>query len=248
MKKFQDKVVVVTGGASGIGAAVADAFSREGAVVAALDIKAPASDRQVDHIHYYTCDVADEKMVEATFDQVAAKFGQIDVLVHCAALLGVSAPFHQLTLETWNRYIDVNLTGSFLVSRAAASRMVAKGISGRIILIGSVNSFASERFAAPYASSKGGVRLLTRAAAIDLARYGITVNMIAPGPVVTPPLQEKFDSPELRKIFERVMPGGAPGIPSDIASAALFLASPDSGFINGTDLVVDGGLLAQIMN
>ena len=246
MQRFTGKVVVVTGGASGIGAGIAAAFAQEGATVAVLDIRAGAADQETDR-RFYECDVSDENSVEATFDRVAAECGAVDILVHCAALLGVSAPFHELTLDTWSRYIDTNLTGSFLASRAAASRMVANGTAGRLILIGSVNSFASERSAAPYASSKGGVRMLTRSAAVDLAKYGITVNMIAPGPIGTPATQHSFGAPDVKQTFERVLPGGLPGTPSDIAAAALFLASPESGFINGTDLVIDGGLLAQIL-
>nr|WP_246422940.1 SDR family oxidoreductase [Mycoplana azooxidifex] len=248
MTRFQDKIVVVTGGASGIGASIADAFRREGAKVAVLDIHLPEVSVRGEDIWYRECDIASEAAVEGSFDAVQAQLGPVDVLVHCAAKLGVSAPFHEVTAEAWNSYIDINLTGSFLASRAAASRMVANGTPGRIVLIGSVNSFASERNAAPYASSKGGVRLLTRSAAIDLARYGITVNMIAPGPIVTPPLEDKFASPELTQIFDRVLPGGKPGRPADIASTALFLALPESAFITGADIVVDGGMLAQILN
>ena len=248
MAKFQDKVVVVTGGASGIGAGVAEAFAAEGSRGAVLDIRLPEADGSAGTIRWYHCDVANEAAVEATFDQITVECGGLDVLVHCAALLGVSGPFHELTLDVWNRYIDTNLTGSFLVTRAAASRMVASGTKGRLILLGSVNSFASERFAAPYASSKGGIRMLTRSAAIDLARYGITVNMIAPGPIATPATQERYSAPDTRQIFERVLPASLPGSPADIAAAALFLAAPESGFVAGTDIVVDGGLLAQIMN
>ena len=248
MSKFQDKVVVVTGGASGIGAAVANAFASEGAHVAVLDIKTPQDEQSFGMIRRYHCDVGDEAAVEAAFDKVTADYGAVEILVHCAAVLGLSGPFHELTLEVWKRYIDVNLTGAFLASRAAASRMVASGTRGRVILVGSVNSFASERFAAPYASSKGGIRMLTRSASIDLARYGITVNMIAPGPIATPATQERFDTPEVRQTIERVVPAGNPGKPADIAAAALFLASPDSSFVTGTDLVVDGGMLAQILS
>ena len=248
MPKFVAKVVVITGGASGIGAAVADAFAQEGAHVAVLDIRESDAEPSAGRIRRHRCDVADEGAVETAFDRVTAEFGNVDVLVHCAAILGLSGPFHQVTLDAWKRYIDTNLTGAFLAARAAASRMVASGTPGRLILIGSVNSFASERLAAPYASSKGGIRMLTRSAAIDLAQYGITVNMIAPGPITTPATQAQFDEPGLRQTLERVMPAGLPGKPADVAAAALFLASPDSGFVNGADLVVDGGMLAQILN
>ncbi|MDX8465686.1 SDR family NAD(P)-dependent oxidoreductase [Mesorhizobium sp. VK23B] len=247
MHKFKDKVVVVTGGASGIGAATVDAFWLEGARVAALDIKERA-EKAPDGVRSYPCDVADETSVEATFDRVVSEIGNIDVVVHSAAVLGGSGPFHQLNLDTWNRYINTNLSGSFLVSRAAASRMVAQGTKGRIILVGSVNSVASERGAAPYASSKGGIRMLTRSAAVDLAPYGITVNMILPGPITTPATRKNFEQLETRRIFERVLPGGLPGLPTDIAAAALFLASPESRFVTGTDLLVDGGMFAQILN
>jgi NAD(P)-dependent dehydrogenase (short-subunit alcohol dehydrogenase family) len=124
--------------------------------------------------------------------------------------------------------------------------MIAAGVEGRIVLIGSVNSFAAERNAAPYASSKGG-RLLTRAAAVDLAQYGITVNMIAPGPITTPATQANFETDATKHVFARVLPGGSPGTPADVAAAAMFLASRES-FITGTDLLVDGGMFARIMN
>lgn len=246
MRRFEGKVVIVTGGASGIGAATVDAFKAEGAKVAVLDIRQPPTARA--DVYDCRCDVSNEQSVEASFEEVGRILGDVDVVVHAAAVLGGSGPFHQLTLEAWKRYIDVNLTGSFLVARAAAARMVAKGAEGRIILVGSVNSVASERGAAPYASSKGGMRMLTRSAAVDLAAYGITVNMILPGPILTPATASNFEQPETRSLFERVLPAGKPGSPSDIAAAALFLASPESRFVTGTDLVVDGGMFAQILN
>lgn len=249
MKRFDGKVVVVTGGASGIGAATVDAFLAEGARVAVLD-RAFKSARQkaVDAPVDVVCDVSQEGEVEAAFDGIVNRWGAVDVVVHGAATLGASAPFHEVSLATWREYIDTNLTGSFLVSRAAANRMIAGGIEGRIILVGSVNSFAAEREAAPYAVSKGGVRLLTRAAAVDLARFGITVNMVAPGPITTPATAGNFESEATKALFSRVLPAGGPGQPQDVAAAILFLATKESRFITGTDIVVDGGMFAQILS
>ena len=248
MTDFSGQVAVVTGGASGIGAAVAAAFVAEGASVAVLDLDKPGEVAPHGRLVHHRCDVSDEAAVEATFDRVRQLWSRIDVVVHAAAVLGGSGPFAELTLDQWRRYIDVNLTGSFLVARAAATRMIADGVRGRIVLIGSVNSFAAERGAAPYVASKGGVRLLTRAAAVDLAQHGITVNMIAPGPILTPATRAAFETEATRSSLERALPAGRPGSPGDVAAAALFLASPGSGFITGTDLVVDGGMFAQILN
>lgn len=246
--RFIGKVVVVTGGASGIGAAVVDAFRQEGAEVAILDVAPADVDQGRTSALGIHCDVSDEEAVDAAFDQIMARWNRVDVVIHSAALLGGSGPFEDLSLERWRRHIDVNLTGSFLVCRAAAQRMIARKIEGRIILVGSVNSYAAERHAAPYVASKGGVRLLTKAAAVDLARHGITVNMIAPGPILTPATAENFDSPATREIFAHVLPGGEPGRPADVAAVALFLGSPESRFVTGTDILVDGGMFAQILN
>ena len=118
---------------------------------------------------------------------------------------------------------------------------------GRIVTIGSVNSFAAEPTAAPYVASKGGVRLLTKAMAVDLARHGITVNMIAPGPIAVPHNAETFASPPLLRSFERLVPAGGAGGPADIANAAVFLCEDASRYVTGTELVVDGGTLALVM-
>lgn len=249
MAKFDGKVVVITGGASGIGAASAQAFLAEGARVAVLDrvftgtaAEAPATKTEE------ICNVCDESAVESAFDRIQQRWGRIDIVVHSAAALGGSGPFQDLTLATWQNYINTNLTGSFLVCRAGARRMIDQGVEGRIILVGSVNSFAAERNAAPYVASKGGVRLLTKAAAVDLAPFGITVNMVAPGPVRTPATAGNFETEATRNVFSRVLPGGEPGMPEDIAAAVLFLASPESRFITGTDIIADGGMSAQILN
>ena len=240
-QRFAGKVCLVTGAAGGIGAAVARAFADQSAAVVAADIKRPELfDARV-------CDVSEPESVRDLVDGVARDHGGIDVLFHAAALLGGSGPFLDVSPETFSRMIAVNLTGSFLVAQAVAKRMVAKGTAGRIILVGSVNSFAAEPTAVPYVASKGGVRLLAKAMAVDLARHRITVNMVAPGAITVERNAALFASEPMRRLYDHLIPLGGAGAPADIAHAALFLADAESGYINGAELVVDGGLLAQIL-
>lgn len=240
-ERFRQKVCLVTGAAGGIGAAVAAAFAREGAVVVAVDLHAPGI------FDSRACDISEQASVETLVSSLRERYGRIDVLFHAAALLGGSGPFLDVAFDEFRRYLDVNLNGSFLVSQAVARLMVETQIAGRIILVGSVNSFAAEPTAVPYATSKGGVRLLAKAMAVDLARYRITVNLIAPGAITVPRNAALFGSDSMRELYDHLIPMGGPGTPADVAEAALFLASDASRYITGAELVVDGGLLAQIL-
>jgi NAD(P)-dependent dehydrogenase (short-subunit alcohol dehydrogenase family) len=244
--RLAGKVAIVTGASGGIGAGCAARFRDEGALVVAADLAPPDPSLGIADLPFVACDVSDVDAVTRLVAAAEARAGRIDALVHAAALLGGSGPFLEVDREAWDAYIRVNLTGTFLVAQAVARSMARTG-GGRIVTIGSVNSFAAEPTAAPYVASKGGVRLLTKAMAVDLARHGITVNMIAPGPITTPRNEAVFGSPLLTESFARLVPVGGAGAPADIANAAVFLCEEASRFVTGTELVVDGGALALTM-
>ncbi|MFO1058247.1 MAG: SDR family oxidoreductase [Dongiaceae bacterium] len=244
--RLAGKVAIVTGAAGGIGAGCAARFRDEGAQLVVADLAPPDAALGIADLAFVACDVADAAAVERLVATALARHGRIDALVHAAALLGGSGPFLEVSREAWEAYIRVNLTGTFLVAQAVARAMAAGG-GGRIVTIGSVNSFAAEPTAAPYVASKGGVRLLTKAMAVDLARHGITVNMIAPGPITTPRNAALFGSPALAESFARLVPAGGAGTPADIANAAVFLCEEAGRFVTGTEIVVDGGALALTM-
>jgi NAD(P)-dependent dehydrogenase (short-subunit alcohol dehydrogenase family) len=244
--RLDGKVAIVTGAAGGIGAGCAARFRDEGAEVVVADLVPPDEALGIADLPFIQCDVSVAADVARLVGAAERRRGRIDALVHAAALLGGSGPFLEVTAESWEAYIRVNLTGTFLVGQAVARAMAATG-GGRIVTIGSVNSFAAEPTAAPYVASKGGVRLLTKAMAVDLARHRITVNMIAPGPIAVPRNADIFASPPLVRSFARLVPAGGAGGPADIANAAVFLCEDASRYVTGTEIVVDGGTLALLM-
>ena len=247
ISRFCSKVVLVTGAAGGIGAAVVRSLLEEGAIAVASDLKPPAAELAISGARFIAADVRDRASVDNLVKQAAGIAGGIDALIHTAAVLGASGPFESLTINDWSYYLDVNLTGTFHVCQAVAQSMIATGIRGRIVTMGSVNAFAAEPEAAPYVASKGGIRLLTKAMAVDLARHGIAVNMVAPGPITVPRNIEFFARPDLVSLFTQCIPAGGPGMPEDVAKTALFLADPSLFFVTGAELAVDGGAMAQVL-
>lgn len=243
--RFQDKVVLVTGAAGGIGAATVRALVAEGAIAVASDLKPPAVELGIGAARYIEVDVADRASVDRLVAETEAIAGRIDALVHTAAILGASGPFEELSATDWSRYLDINLTGTFNACQSVARSMIRTGTRGRLVTTGSVNSFAAEPEAAPYVASKGGIRLLTKAMAVDLARHGIAANMVAPGPIHVPRNAELFAQPELVALFAQSVPFGSAGSADDVARAALFLADPNLSFVTGAELAVDGGTMAQ---
>lgn len=245
--RFEGNVVLVTGAAGGIGAATVRALLDEGATVFASDVAAPQAELNITGAQFVAADICDRRAVDRLVAAAESFAGHIDALVHAAAKLGASGPFEATSAEDWSHYIDVNLTGTFHVCQSVARSMIARELGGRLVTVGSINAFAAEPEAAPYVASKGGIRMLTKAMAVDLARHGIAVNMVAPGPITVPRNQALFQTPELAALFAQSIPAGAAGSPEDVAKAALFLADPKLDFITGAELLVDGGLMAQIL-
>ena len=238
--RLRDQRAIVTGVAGGIGAAIARQFADEGADVLGVDLRAPDLALGIADLPFLSCDIADRSAVEA----MVARRGQVDILAHAAARLGGSGPFLDTSDEDWHTYLHTNLTGSFVLCQTIARAMVAGGKGGRIITFGSVNSFAAEPNACPYVTSKGGMRMLTRAMAVELAGHGIAVNMIAPGPITVARNAELFGAPSYVRHLEQVVPMRRTGTPKEIATVAVFLADPDNSYVTGAEIVADGGLLA----
>jgi len=251
MGRLEGKVAVLTGAASGIGAASALRFAEEGAVLAGFDQHeaddgdwAAAAGRAADSL-FETGDVRDVARIDAFIATVRERFGRIDVLVNSAGV-GAGGYVHLLDPDEWDRVIDVNLKGTFLLCRAALPAMLEQK-SGSIVNLASVEGIEGMEVTSAYNASKGGVVLLSKNMAIDYARQGIRVNCICPGFIDTPLLRDVMGNPEMTAIRKRVADAhmlGRFGRPVEIANAALFLASDEASFVTGHSLVVDGGFTA----
>jgi 3-oxoacyl-[acyl-carrier protein] reductase len=251
MRRFAGKSVIVTGGASGIGEAAAARFLSEGARVLIMDVSAPnlaAARERLDatarafggELHLSQGDVTVEADVEALVRRALETFGRIDVLINNAGI-DYLEPFLEIPRERWDRVIDVNLTGMFLVGQHVA-RAMARERHGTIVLTSSTNGIVGEDRQAHYNASKGGVTLLTKSMAIELGPYNIRVNAVCPGYIVTP-LAEALDSPEAMAAYATTLPLGRLGTPDEVAAVFAFLASEDAAFITGETVVIDGGQL-----
>jgi pyridoxal 4-dehydrogenase len=239
--KLQGRVAIVTGAAQGIGKAIAEKLSAEGATVVVADINgegAKAASAGIANSSPYTIDISDEAQVKALVADTVAKHGKIDVLVNNAAIVPFTL-WDDIDLAEWRRIMNVNLDGTFLMCRHVSDEMRTKGY-GRIVNICSNVILAGTPNLAHYAASKGGVFGLTRVLATELGKYGITANQVAPGlttseGVMAGPFVESFDFVAMLQ----ALPGR--GAPSDIAPAVAFLASEEAGWISGQMLVADGG-------
>jgi glucose 1-dehydrogenase len=244
--RFAGLRILVTGAAGGIGAAAARAFRDEGGSVVASDVNVPDTGLGIGDLEFVAADVTNAAAVEAMVATAAGTEGRIDVLVHTAAILGGSGPFVDVPPDIFARYWAVNVMGTVHVAQAVARRMIATGAGGSIITFGSINSLAAERNCSPYATSKGAVRLLTRAMAVDLAQHGIRANIVLPGPVSVPRNADWFARQQIKDSFEAAIPMKRAGDPDELVAALFYLADPRSSYTTGTDIVIDGGMNAFV--
>ena len=254
MKRFQDRVVVVTGGGSGIGQATALAFAREGGRVVVFDSSRPAAkrfaalaaDQGLDG-QSLTVDVGRSRDVQRGVAAVILRFGAIHILVNDAGVEH-AALLHETAEEDWDRVLGVNLKGVFLMSRWVLPAMVRAG-GGAVVNLGSISGLLGWPLYAAYAASKGGVIQLTRQMAVDYARFNIRVNCVCPGTTWTPLVERLFaqeaDPEAAKATIAARHPLGRFARPEEIAEAILFLASEEASFITGAVLPVDGGYTAK---
>jgi len=245
MGRLDHKVALVTGAGRGIGRAIAVRFAREGASLVAADLDAENAETTAAQIvaaggkaQSRAVDVGVEEQVEELVAAAVRDWDRIDLLVNVAGV-GLTRLFVNTTLEQWEHVLRVNLTGCFLCSRAVA-RVMSGRRSGKIINIASLSGQRGGTGRAAYGASKAGVSMLTKVMAVELARYGITVNEIAPGPVNTEMTAVTHDE-ATRAAYERLIPMGRYAERDEIADAAVFLASSEADFITGQTLNVDGG-------
>ena len=245
--RFQDKVVIVTGGASGIGETTARQFADEGAHVVIADFSergqavADAIAKDGPRTLFVRTDVADSASVRNMVQRTVEAFGRIDVLFANAGIAH-DAPIDQLDEASWTRTLDINLTGIYLCDKYVIEQMLAQG-GGVIVNCGSIHSHVGKAGVTAYAAAKGGVKLLTQTLAIDYGARGIRVNAVCPGYIDTPLLKEI--PAEAKAELASLHPMGRLGRPEEVARTVLFLASDDASFVTGASLLVDGGYTAQ---
>jgi NAD(P)-dependent dehydrogenase (short-subunit alcohol dehydrogenase family) len=248
-KRFEDKVVAVTGGGGGIGDAAATEFAREGARVAVLDLDQGLADAAAERLRAlggdasaYRVDVASSEQVDDVFGRIAQDLGGCDVLVNSAGISRVGDPTHELSDEIWNQSIAVMQTGTFFCTRAAGRIMIEQR-SGSVINISSIRGFSPNPGRLAYCAAKAAVLIMTQVTAGEWARYGVRVNAVAPGVEATPMWKRDvelglFDE----QVYCDLVPAGRIGDPAEVARLCTFLASDEAEYITGACVTIDGGL------
>ncbi|KAA0971862.1 glucose 1-dehydrogenase [Aureimonas fodinaquatilis] len=240
---LEGRVAIVTGGASGIGLAAARELAKAGATVTILDRAFP---EEASEFATKVLDVTSEDAVAVAFDAIATEAGRLDILVNSAGI-AIRRPALDLSVEDWNRVVDVNMTGSFLCAREAARHMIAFGNGGAIVNVASIMGLSGGGLYPniSYQTTKGAIINMTRALAVEWAASNIRVNAVAPTYVRTPFISALLEQPELMKKIADMTPLGRLAEPEEVAAAIVFLAAPASGMVTGHTLPVDGGFLAQ---
>jgi NAD(P)-dependent dehydrogenase (short-subunit alcohol dehydrogenase family) len=251
-----DQVVLITGGASGIGAAMAERFAKEGAWVVIADIEQErgeeTSARLGNHVSFFQTDVSGETSFCSMIASAHQRFGRIDALINNAGISGPGGSIADISVEDFDRTMAVLLRGTFLGMKHVAPVMKQRG-SGVIINIASVAGLIAGNGLHLYSAAKAGIIHLTRSVALELAEFGIRVNCICPGAIATPLFgktaglttdESERSLPALKDLLKGMQPLGQVGLPEDIANAALWLASSESRFVTGQIIAVDGGVTA----
>jgi glucose 1-dehydrogenase len=245
-----NKVVVVTGASSGIGRSIAHAFAREGAAVAVNYARdAEGAESTVKEIEdgggraiAVQADVSKPEDIKALVERTVKELGRLDVMVNNAGVEH-KMPFLDTPLEIWEEVLAVNLTGPWLGCQEAARQMVNQGGSGRIINVSSVHEDLAMPTNSPYCAAKGGLRMLTRTIAVELAPHGITVNNVAPGAVETPmDASLEANEDQMEELLSEI-PLGRMGQPEEVAALAVYLASDAASYVTGSTFVIDGGMM-----
>jgi glucose 1-dehydrogenase len=254
MPRLQDKVALITGASTGIGAGVAARFAAEGARVAVNYRSNSPKDREAAETAAagfatksiaVEADVSRRDQVEAMVARVVSELGRIDICINNAGI-EIKRDFLDTTDDEWNRVLGVNLYGSFVVAQACAREMVKQGGGGRLIFMSSVHEDISFPGYTSYCASKGAIRMMMRNLCIELAPHGITANNIAPGAIATPINQAVLNDPVAYKNAVSEIPLGRFGKPEDVAGVAVFLASDEAAYVTGSTYYVDGGLTQQV--
>ncbi|PWC20448.1 gluconate 5-dehydrogenase [Brenneria roseae subsp. roseae] len=246
------KTALITGSARGLGLAYAEGLATAGARVILNDIRETLLDESVQKLcekgyqaHSIAFDVTSEDAVESAFAALDQQGLQVDILINNAGIQ-YRKPMVDLELEQWQRVIDTNLTSTFIVSRAAAKRMIARGKGGKIINIGSLTSQAARPTVAPYTAAKGGIKLLTCSMAAEWAEFNIQTNAIGPGYILTDMNTALIENQEFDAWVKASNPSKRWGHPEELIGTAIYLSSSASDYVNGQIVYVDGGWLAVL--